>query len=638
MAYIEVSIAAPFTGRKFYTYESVNIIDIGTIVQIPFGTKKSLGIVRNIVKKPTFKTKPIQQITPLIVSAKSLQLLRWMEHFYPYDFGEITNLFIPQNALTKSRSASSVRPKVTATIQPKLTKDQTEALQIIQSNQHVLLHGDTGTGKTRVYLDYANSVLAQGKSVLILTPEIGLTPQLKQTIAAACPYPLHVVHSQNTPAYRKLIWQTAAANTEPAVFVGPRSSLFLPYQNLGLVVIDEAHDNSYKSMQSPKYNAVYVAAQLAKVHKAHFIQSTATPNVADYAAIQNHQVPIARMTTIAVGPIKASGQVIDLRDKQLFTKHRLIADELLRAIEDALQNGEQTMLFINRRGSARIVQCNACGHIRACPTCGLPLTYHHDTHKMSCHICNQTYHATSQCAACGSADLLYFSPGTKGLEQEIQSLFPKARVIRFDLDVSAKDTIQRKLSGLQTGAYDIIIGTQLISKGFNLPHLSVVGVLNADSGFSIPDFRAEEITFQQIYQVTGRVGRGHTLSKFFIQTRQPTHPVIEAALHRNWQDFYDYELHKRKLFTYPPFAYLAVLSITKKTKATAQKIAQKTYDLLNNSSQLELLGPTPSYHETSHGGYTWQILAKSTSRATLVAALVSLPSEWSIDIDPTSVL
>lgn len=640
MAFIEVSIVAPHTSRRFYTYETTSDVTIGMVIQVPFGKKNAFGIIRNIVKKPTFTTKEIIQTTTLQLSSEALQLLTWMEQFYPYDFGDISNLFIPPNVVTKSRESSNKIAKHTIKESlPPLNADQLQALKIIQNNKHVLLHGDTGTGKTRVFLEQANTALAQGKSVLILTPEIGLTPQLEQTIKDTCAAPVYVIHSQKTAAHRKKIWQIAQSTTEPTLYIGPRSSLFLPYKNLGLIVVDEAHDNSYKSMQNPKYSGVYIAAQLAKIHSAHFVQSTATPNVSDYSIITNKQIPIARMTTIAAGAeALAIGAVIDMTDKTEFTKHRLLSNSLIAAISNALSKNEQSMLFLNRRGSARVVQCNTCGHIEICPTCGLPLTFHHDTHTMSCHVCATNYKAKSQCSNCSSVDLLYFSPGTKGLEQEIAQLFPKARIARFDLDVSAKDSIHRRLAELQSGEFDIIIGTQLISKGFDLPSLSVVGVLNADTGFAIPDYRAEEITFQQLYQVTGRVGRGHTLSTFFIQTRQPTHPVIEAALERNWQKFYEYELHKRKQFSYPPFTYLALISITKAKSATAQSTAQKIAKELAATKHISILGPSPSYHETAQGGSTWQLLLKSPSRSAIVTALQTIPSEWSIDVDPTSVL
>jgi primosomal protein N' (replication factor Y) len=639
MVYVEVSVAAPHTSRRFYTYSTSVPVRIGDIVQVPFARKSAFGIVRTIVKKPTFVTKEITAITDLTMSTEAVHLLTWLESFYPYDFGEISNLFIPPNVLTNSRhNQETLQQKSTVSALPELNEDQKNALSIITHNRHTLLHGDTGTGKTRVFLEYANSQLSAGKAVLILTPEIGLTPQLEQTIRSMCPYPVHVIHSQKTPAHRKKIWQTAQKNEQPSLYIGPRSSLFLPYKNLGLVVIDEAHDSSYKSMQSPKYNALYVAAQLAHIHDATFIQSTATPNVSDYSIAMQKNIPIARMTTIAAGVEKpADGAVIDMTDASLFTTHKLLSDPLIAAIADALQKNEQSMLFLNRRGSARVVQCNSCGHIELCSQCGLPLTFHHDSHTLSCHICATKHKATNQCSTCLSVDILYFSPGTKGLEQEVTQLFPKARVARFDLDVSAKDAIHKKLSELQNGAFDIIIGTQLISKGFDLPSLSVVGVLNADSGLAIPDFRAEEITFQQLYQVTGRVGRGHTLSKYFIQTRQPNNPVIEAALQRNWHSYYSYELHKRKQYLYPPYTHLALLSITKSKQATAQKAAEGMAHTLA-TQHLSVLGPSPSYHETAQGGYTWQLLLKAPRRSTLIHAIQSLPSEWNIDIDPINVL
>lgn len=641
MHYIEVSIATAFTGRRFYTYHSLEAHQVGTVIIAPFGKKHVAGIVRNIVKKPTFATKPITAATGLELSAASLALLHWMEAFYPYDFGDMSQLFIPPNYKTQSRKfTQDIFNISTPQAQPPLTKDQHTAITLIGSQRHTLLHGDTGTGKTRVFLEIANNVLKNNQSVLILTPEIGLTPQLLQTVQATCPYPVNVIHSQKTAAYRKYIWQQAAVNKQPAIYIGPRSSLFLPYHSIGLIVADEAHDNSYKNMQNPRYHGLHVAAQLAKIHKAIVIQSTATPNVSDYATINAKHIPVVRMTTIAAGDQSSTGVVVDMTDKNLFHRHPLISDVLINASETALLQNEQIMLFINRRGSARIIQCATCGHIESCPHCGLPLTYHHDTHTISCHLCNYSVAAINQCSSCQSTDLRYTSPGTKGIEQEIQKLFPKARIARFDLDAKAKDSIQRNLQQLQSGEYNIIVGTQGITKGFDLPNLSVVGVINADNGFALPDYRAEELTFQQLYQVTGRVGRGHsTNSTYIIQTHQPHHPVIQAALARDWRAFYEYEHHKRRQFSYPPFTHIALATITKAKRSTAQNTAQRAYTLLSAVVQhVTILGPSPSYHETAHKGYTWQLLLKSHSRAALVQALLLLPNEWTIDMEPTSVL
>lgn len=637
MVYVEVSIAGQHSGRQFYTYYWADQLEIGALIRVPFGKKSAIGIVRAIVKKPTFATKALT--TPLNITLPTgvMQLIAWIEQFYPYDYGDISQLFVPPNLSVTAKKAPNQAPHSPKNL-PALTSDQANSLSVITQNQHVILHGDTGTGKTRVYLEYANAVLQSGKSVLILTPEIGLTPQLEQDIKDVCPFPIYVTHSQKTPAARRRVWEQAYANESPALFIGPRSSLFLPFNNLGLVVIDEAHDNSYNNFQTPKYNGVYIAAKLAQINSAHFVQSTATPNVSDYAIAQQKRIPISRMTHIAAGQASATGYVIDMTDRALFTQHPLISDPLIAAIKESLRNKEQSLMFLNRRGTARIVQCNNCGQIEECLVCGIPFTYHHDAHRLKCHVCGRQQASSSQCSACGSTDLLYFSPGTKGIEQDIQSLFRGATIARFDMDVAAKDSVHRRLDDIKSGAIDILVGTQLLTKGLDLPRLSTVSIINADAGLSLPDYRAEEITFQQLYQVTGRVGRGHTLSKYFIQTRQPHHPVIEAALDRNWQKFYDYEIHKRKAYRYPPFAYLALITITKARPETAQKHAQAAYNLLAKDPRVTILGPSPSYYETAQGGHTWQLLLKSSSRSHLVQLLTTIPGEWTIDMDPSSVL
>lgn len=639
MQYIELSIATNHSGRQYYTYSTTETVAVGTIVKLSFGRKQALGIVRGVVKKPTFSTKTITQVLPFTLPQKSLKLLAWLEAFYPYDYGDLTSLFLPPNTLVNPRKALDTTPPTNTTQPlPPLTNDQKQALQNIGKNKHALLHGTTGSGKTRVFLELAKEVLATGKSVLILTPEIGLTPQLEKYIAKHLPYPVYVTHSQNTLAQRRRVWDQAMGSSFPAIFVGPRSSLFLPYQSLGLIVADESHDNSYKNMKSPRYNGVYVASRLAQIHKATFLQSTATPNTSDYVICQKKNIPTPRMTQTAAGQQKVTGQIVDINDKKKFTKNKYLSDVLIDSINAALAANQQTMLFINRRGSARVVQCNKCGHTEECPTCGIPVTYHHDSHSLKCHLCGYSSSATAQCSSCGSPDLLFFAPGTKGIEQELETLFPSAKIARFDLDVSAKDTLHRRMGELKDGSVDIIIGTQVISKGLDLPKLSVVGVLNADSTIQMPDYRAEEVGFQQLYQVTGRVGRGHTKSKFFIQTRQPEHPVIQAALARSWDEFYVYERHKRSQFDYPPFKHVALLKTIKAKSKTAENTANKLAKLLEPVKNIEVLGPSPSYHELTNGKYSWQIIIKSSSRASLLRAAKQASADWIIDMDPLSLL
>ena len=640
MTYVEIAIAKQHTGDKFFSYETDEPVAIGAIARIPYGRSKALGVVVGIVKKPTFKTKAITETLPFILPKESLELMQWMYSFYPDDRGLITQLFVPSNFVSKPKKQTARASIGQNKPLPPATPEQQQALQVLlaDTTKRALLHGDTGTGKTRVFIEVANKVLAAKKSVLILTPEIGLTPQLIQEISEHTIAPVVLTHSELTPVERRRVWERALESAEPQVFVGPRSALFLPITNLGLVVIDEAHDSSYKQGNAPRYQSLHIAARLAGLHEAQLIQSTATPNVDDYELASQSGYAILRMKTPAAGSLASTTELIDITNRENFTKNPYLSNQLIDAINSALSKSEQIMLFLNRRGSARLVQCASCGWQALCPRCGIPLTFHHDQYTIRCHTCGYKDSAPTSCPVCASAELSFKSIGTKTLVEQTQKLFPKARIMRFDADSNAAEQLHRHIETLKSGEVDIVIGTQLISKGIDLPNLSIVGVINADTGLNLPDFRAEETTFQQLYQVTGRVGRGHKLSKSFVQSRLATHPVMEAVLQRSWENYYNYELHKRKQFSYPPYCFIAIYKISKKTSDAAESAAQKGLQSLSDLGGISLLGPSPSYYEKSNDMYTWQIIAKSYKRSKLTEAAKLLPNDWLIDIDPVSLL
>ena len=450
--------------------------------------------------------------------------------------------------------------------------------------------------------------------------------------------PVVLYHSNLTPVERRKVWEYCASKKTPTIFIGPRSSLFLPFNNLGFIVIDEAHDSSYKQLQSPHYQSLHIASKLAQIHEAKLLLSTATPNTEDYYKAQQNNYEIIRMKKPAAGKHAAENKLIDMTNRDLFTKNNLISDELHSAIDNALKNNEQVMLFLNRRGNARLVQCADCGWQLDCPHCGLPLTYHKDDHEMRCHSCSYKQAAIYQCESCKSTEIKFKNIGTKALVSEIEKLFPKKIIMRFDADSLTNEKLQDNIFKLKAGEIDIVIGTQLITKGIDLPKLTVVGVINADSGLNLPDYASEEVTFQQLYQVVGRVGRGHKLSKSFIQTRVPEHPIMQAILHRSWEDFYEYELAKRKRFLYPPFCYLAVVKISKTKLEGSIEAAQKLFSILQKNKKIHILGPSPSFYEKKDGKYSWQIIVKSSSRIAIVESLSSLPVGWISDIDPVSLL
>ncbi|MBP9821246.1 DEAD/DEAH box helicase, partial [Candidatus Saccharibacteria bacterium] len=345
MTYVEVSVAGQHTKHQYFTYSSVKSLSNGQIIAVPFGKKQAYGIVCSTVNKPAFTVKPIAEVTPFILPPTSILLLHWLEQYYPYQFGELSQLFIPPNISVNARKTI----QQDTTKQPSLkeltfTKDQQTAFNKIQESPHVLLHGDTGTGKTLVFLRQAQKILNNNQSVLILTPEIGLTPQLEVSIKQNCSAPLFTTHSQMTPAARKKVWMQAYNGNKPAVYLGPRSSLFLPFKNLGLIVIDESHDSSFDNMQSPKYHGLYVAAKLANIHKACFIQSSATPNVTDYVHAVAKKVPILRMQQMPLKNTPANGQIIDMTNKDNLSTNQLFSKPLLKALTSTIQADKQSLL------------------------------------------------------------------------------------------------------------------------------------------------------------------------------------------------------------------------------------------------------------------------------------------------------
>ncbi|MFO0882532.1 MAG: primosomal protein N' [Candidatus Saccharimonadales bacterium] len=640
MTYVEVAIAKQHTGNKFFSYQTEELVTPGQIVRVPFGRSNTMAVILGIVKKPTFATKNITALFPFTLPETSLNIMRWMYEFYPDDYGLITQLFIPASFVVSPKKTPPKSVNGKAQPLPKPTKEQAIALKILSDPKttRALLHGDTGTGKTRVFTELINQSITQGKSVLVLTPEIGLTPQLVDDIVRHAQAPVIVTHSNMTPVARRRVWEHAALASKPTVYVGPRSALFLPYQSLGLIVVDEAHDSSYKQAQSPRYQSLHIASQLASAHGAKLIQSTATPNVDDYYIAEKAGYQIIRMTEPAAGSLASTTEIIDLTNRDSFTQNPYLSNQLITAIHDALNHNQQAMLFLNRRGSARLVQCASCGWQALCPRCGIPLTYHHDQHTLRCHSCGYKTVTPASCPDCSATELSFKSIGTKSLTEQVQRLFPKARIMRFDADSTASEQLHRNVSVLKNGEVDIVIGTQLISKGIDLPNLSVVGVINADSGLNLPDYRAEEMTFQQLYQVTGRVGRGHTLSKSFVQTRLPENPVLQAVLHRSWHEFYDYEISKRQRFQYPPFKFIAVSKSSRKSLKGAELQAQKVANQLSHESGLGVLGPSPSFYEKRADMYTWQTIIKSAKRSRIVQAVRNLSPDTVTDIDPTSLL
>ena len=433
---------------------------------------------------------------------------------------------------------------------PKLNPAQAEAIQQLKARSSgyapFLLQGVTGSGKTEVYKEVTRRMIAAGKSVIVLVPEISLTSQIVSEFAHDFPDAI-LTHSQMTEAQRHVAWQTALEAKTPQVVIGPRSALFMPVPDLGAILIDEAHEPSYKQEQAPRYSALRAASIMGRLCDALVVFGSATPLVTDryVAEVGGHQIVVLnkRARDNATPP---RIDVVNMTKREQFKHHRFLSDRLLTSIETNLANGHQTLIFHNRRGSAATTLCEQCGWTAQCPRCFIPLTLHADTFQLSCHVCNHHEKVPTHCPSCGSADIIHKGVGTKLIESELQKRFPKAKVARFDSDTKSDQTIDKLYGSLYRGDIDIAIGTQVVAKGLDLPNLRTVGVIQADSGLSLPDYAASERTFQLLAQVIGRVGRNEHATTVIVQTYQPAHPAIQFGVSQDYEGFYQHTLEQRR--------------------------------------------------------------------------------------------
>ena len=644
MYYYEVIVNNPsYKGREALTYQSEGKLEVGALVQVPLRRTMALGIIGRSVAKPRFSTKAIESKFDLPELPKQLtDLAVWLSTYYPAGLGSIGQQFIPKSLTTKTTTIE-VLPHTPHIIEklPELSPEQQKIIASINKPDTYTLHGETGTGKTRVYIELAQRTLSAGQSAVILTPEISLTPQLAKNFKAAFGDQVLVTHSRLTEKERRQIWLQILLSPEPLLVIGPRSALFTPLKNIGLIVMDESHEPSYKQEQSPHYLTSKVAAKLAELHGATLVLGSATPAISDYFIAVQRNKPVLRMTTLAqpnaYKPPKI--EIVDLRNRSNFSKSPFLSDQLLAAMDAALRAGEQTLLFLNRRGTARVILCDQCGWQAVCEHCNLPLTYHGDHHIMRCHTCGHTEPAVTSCPICRNPKIVLKSIGTKAIVDNISSVFPSARIQRFDTDNNKSERIEQHYTSIVSGDIDIIVGTQILAKGLDLPKLSVVGVVIADTSLNFPDYTADERTYQLLRQVIGRVGRGHRESSVFLQTYDPSNFIVQAAAKNAWNDYYDRELAIRQKFLFPPFCFVLKLTCRRASSLASSKKAEEFAGTLRTMNIRAIIdGPSPTLHEKVGNKYQWQLILKAKQRSELIKVIDALPSDWSYDIDPIGLL
>jgi primosomal protein N' (replication factor Y) len=628
-----------------FTYASEKPLMIGALVVIEVGKKSLPGVVLRSVAQPSYETKPIGGLiedTPLPEAL--VKLAEWLSVYYATHLATVFQTVLPRGVQKTRRDR---KPVLHESLRDRthivFTKEQDIAITTVESMTPgtAILHGVTGSGKTHVYIELAKRALARNQSVILLVPEIALTSQLVDEFSHHFSNTI-LTHSRQTEAERHLAWRDSLTSNVPQVAIGPRSALFLPLANIGLIIIDEAHEPSFKQEQSPRYSALRAASILASYHNAKVVLGSATPAISDYYLAEKSGRPIISMTMRARdNAIAPTITLVDMTKRANFKQHRFLSDKLLVQLTETFASGNQALVFHNRRGSASTTLCENCAWSAMCSRCFIPLTLHADKHHLRCHVCGIIETVPTSCPECGAADIIHKGIGTKLIESELRKLFPDKIIARFDGDSESGESIEQKYKELYSGEIDLIIGTQVIAKGLDLPKLRAVGVIQADSGLSLPDYGSSERTFQLLAQVIGRVGRSHHPTSVIVQSYQPSHPAVVDGLAQNYADFYTTALAERQRSHFPPFTYLLKLTCIYKTETAAVKNAQKLAKELRAKSipDVHILGPTPAFYERQRDTYRWQLTLKSPKRSALVEILPLLPpTHWQYELDPISLL
>ena len=482
--------------------------------------------------------------------------------------------------------------------------------------KEALIYGVTGSGKTEIYLQLIGKVLEKGKSAIVLVPEISLTPQMvDRFISRFGKEEIAVLHSKLSIGERYDQWNKIK-NGECKIVIGARSAIFAPVQNLGLIIIDEEHDDSYKSETNPRYNAKDLAGYIAKKNNIPLVLGTATPDVTTFYKAQNGQIDLLRLNKRANNSTLPNVEVVDLKWELANGNRSILSTSLYSEIEENLKRKKQTILFLNRRGYSTFVMCRECGYVVKCKNCNIAMTYHSKTNRLKCHYCGHEERNVTVCPECKSKNIKFFGTGTQKLEAEINKLFPNASTIRMDIDtVTKKNSYEEILNKFKNENIDILVGTQMVVKGHHFPNVTLVGVVAADSSLYIEDYRANERTFGLLTQVAGRAGREKTPGKVIIQTYNPENFAIECSQKQNFDMFYETEIELRRQLKYPPFCDIISIGLTDIDEFKIKNVSNKIYNNLNNNIKaqnvmLQVYKPLPCPIDKIKNRYRWRIILK----------------------------
>lgn len=649
--YAQIAVPVPLKTDFTYSFddEQMNVVP-GIRVMVPFGARTLHAYVIDVLdSKPEckFEIKSIKRAIdkePLF-DKKDYELALWMEKFYFSSRGEIMDTMIPGGRRDTSFGALDAeealeRKEVT------LTEQQQNAIDTVMSDsrQMFYLFGITGSGKTEVFLQCAEQVIAKGGQVIYLVPEITLTHQLALQVLKRFKNNVAILHSGLTESQRIAQWRKIK-RSEVSLVIGARSAVFAPFDNLKMIIIDEEHENSYKSGNDPRYHARQVAQKRIADCNGKLLMGSATPSLEAWNLMKDPTKMVRIDLTKRVG----GGAVPKVEIADMSKENGIFGTVLLKAMTQTLAKGKQVILFLNRRGYSYYFHCRSCGYELKCPHCDVAMTYHKKTNTLVCHYCGHKQKPVTVCPECGSLDVLYSGFGTEQVEQEIKLLFPDYNVARLDTDTVSKDrkVIQKTLDDFREGKIQILLGTQMVAKGLNFPNVQLVGIILADSGLLIPDFRAEERTFDLLVQVAGRAGRADSEGKVIVQTRMKDNPAITFATEGKVQDFFDQELGVRKELGFPPFSRMVNVVLrspdAKAAKSFADDLASAFRKVAKNTN---VYGANECPIEKIRANYRYQVLLRSKDPIDMlgtvnrVVANIKVPYNviMEVDVDPSDLL
>lgn len=662
MTYLEIILNLPVNQGFTYSYippenEKPELIpEIGKRAEIMFGNKKTEGFIINVLDHvpencpvEIGKIRPIKRVIdkePLF-GKELIDMAAWISHYYLCTLGEAVFSMIPSGRRESSAGGFSFEEEVGTQHKNELSEEQTKAVNEILSSDAAFhyLYGPTGTGKTEVFLSLAEKILEKGKGVIYLVPEIGLTGQVAQSVYKRFGDTAAIIHSGLSPSQRLKEWHRIM-HKEARVVVGARSAIFAPVPDLGLIIIDEEHDGSYKSGNNPRYHARQVAMHRCSTLKIPLVMGSATPSVEAWYGMEKGTITRHTLTKRLAGGEMPHISCIDLN---YYQSDGCISKPLEEQIKKVLDKKHQAILFLNRRGFTHFFRCNACGYELVCKNCSVPLTYHKNENRLRCHYCGWSAIPPQSCPKCGSFEIGTSGFGTEYIEAETKAKFPNAKIIRLDTDaLKSKDELLQSLEDFKQGKYDIMLGTQMVAKGLNFPNLELVGVVLADAGLHMPDFRANERTFSLITQVAGRAGRYFPDGKVIVQTYSPGREPVLFAIKNKITEFYNGELQQREMLDFPPFCRLLRLVFRSFNKSLAFESATDAAGILNGLGVrgMDILGPSECPIEKINSSWRYQILLKGSSIVPLQNAARKLLFDYKhnqnvyieYDVDPVSLL